>query len=930
MKKNFFKFLLLGAFTFSLGAGFVGCQDYDGDIKALQKQIDDLKGLDLTKAVKNVTLNGTKLDVSYMDGTSAQLDLSAALAQYDIELKDNTLYVNDVNKGKVDLGAAVADFGVSEDGYLTVGGKKTDVELGANNIQFVKVDGKLQGVKITIDGEEVTIPVTGPLSGLEYVAAVYEKGIPVIDFVTLDLTTDPKKPKTLGSSNKVVFRTNPGNANIDGVDSWAFYNRLVITRATAGEKSDLVSIVDGSIKAVQGGVEMKINGNPAKSLVSTEYADSLNVVVLEAKVGESTVTSGDIKVDFVKYDNVALLNSKAWAASPADKKKVYPNNVGIADAAGLEALLNGITPPALHEVYNLDSLGINPGTFNLNDYVIAATDTQNGYDNTKTVAANGEAITTSTFESLEDLQVTDYTIKFKSLSYKPTDDTDQSSFVTLNAATGVVTVKKPVTGQSAVGRTPAFEAALVNAAGDTLAVHYLKFQIKQTPALPIKLTAVALGDVPYEDLYNTEEEPSNATYPAYKKKGVTWEQINDEVLEVLGIDQATFLAKYTAEPVLTYDAAHTAEEAPLKLKADLGDVVYEAGNGETGTNVLSITIDPQTRFKAHTWTATFTPVANTDPTITVDFTFNLVAPTAPAFDAVHAPLVGSDRVVTVKGWYNTDHYEMTELLSEAFLQSSLDAFITKVVTPIDSEATHEIKLVFAKGDPEFEAASAEEVAIEGATATATGTINETAFDAQVISMLSPIGTEVENEDEEMVAINTRTYDVALISTYANGEVVKTPWKVRFDNPLEVSATPFVLPSPGHYVADSLQQHLTVAVNGVNIYTAGKETGTNATKYGVPAIKNLGWSVLNDEVPAADLYIGVSDSGETPDPATIEPAYGDTGTAATLVWMNHGAALSADRTTENVKLIVKAKSGGTEYAIKTIEIPVTLQKTTAQD
>jgi hypothetical protein len=50
MKKNFFKFLLLGAFTLSLGAGFVGCKDYDDDLTAvdgkiveLQKQLADAK-----------------------------------------------------------------------------------------------------------------------------------------------------------------------------------------------------------------------------------------------------------------------------------------------------------------------------------------------------------------------------------------------------------------------------------------------------------------------------------------------------------------------------------------------------------------------------------------------------------------------------------------------------------------------------------------------------------------------------------------------------------------------------------------------------------------------------------------------------------------------------------------------------------------------
>ena len=47
MKKNFFKFLLLGAFTLSLGVGFVGCKDYDDEIDDLYAKIEALKGVNL-------------------------------------------------------------------------------------------------------------------------------------------------------------------------------------------------------------------------------------------------------------------------------------------------------------------------------------------------------------------------------------------------------------------------------------------------------------------------------------------------------------------------------------------------------------------------------------------------------------------------------------------------------------------------------------------------------------------------------------------------------------------------------------------------------------------------------------------------------------------------------------------------------------------
>ncbi len=77
MKKNFFKFLLLGALTFAVGAGFVGCKDYDGEIEDLQGEIDAMK-LSISeiqaklsgKIVKDVTGSGNVLTVTYVDGST--------------------------------------------------------------------------------------------------------------------------------------------------------------------------------------------------------------------------------------------------------------------------------------------------------------------------------------------------------------------------------------------------------------------------------------------------------------------------------------------------------------------------------------------------------------------------------------------------------------------------------------------------------------------------------------------------------------------------------------------------------------------------------------------------------------------------------------------------------------------------------------------
>ena len=42
MRKKFVKVMLFGALALTVSASFVGCTDYDDDIKNLQEQIDNI------------------------------------------------------------------------------------------------------------------------------------------------------------------------------------------------------------------------------------------------------------------------------------------------------------------------------------------------------------------------------------------------------------------------------------------------------------------------------------------------------------------------------------------------------------------------------------------------------------------------------------------------------------------------------------------------------------------------------------------------------------------------------------------------------------------------------------------------------------------------------------------------------------------------
>lgn len=116
MHKKFLKFLLLGVFSLSLGAGFVGCKDYDDDIDDLNNKYEELvTSLDALKAkvdglVKSVTYDQAtgKLTVTPVTGNAVVYQLATGGASVDVKLENNTLYMktgsgNWEPKGSIDL-----------------------------------------------------------------------------------------------------------------------------------------------------------------------------------------------------------------------------------------------------------------------------------------------------------------------------------------------------------------------------------------------------------------------------------------------------------------------------------------------------------------------------------------------------------------------------------------------------------------------------------------------------------------------------------------------------------------------------------------------------------------------------------------------------------------------------------------------------------
>ncbi len=164
MRKKYLSALLFGALLFASAGTFTSCKDYDDDINNLQEQINTVK-TDLESLKSTVEgLDGVKT-LSYADGmliietgkgTKVEVPVPSATGVTTVELKDNVLYVDGKEAGKVEIAEGEAvKVEVKEDGKLYINGEVQDLEIGS---KVVVVDNGNGTYTMTVDGESYVLP----------------------------------------------------------------------------------------------------------------------------------------------------------------------------------------------------------------------------------------------------------------------------------------------------------------------------------------------------------------------------------------------------------------------------------------------------------------------------------------------------------------------------------------------------------------------------------------------------------------------------------------------------------------------------------------------------------------------------------------------------------------------------------------------------
>ena len=165
MKKNFFKFLLLGAFTLSLGVGFVGCKDYDDEIDDLYAKIEALKGVNLEDLKAQAQAAYNKADAAEKAIASAQL-VTIAQVQAEIQSAIAGLQGGGLTQAQVDalltpINSKLTALGLSLDG------------LGENATAQTIAQLEFQAKVIELFGAEVPAQLTALIADLKSGAKKY-------------------------------------------------------------------------------------------------------------------------------------------------------------------------------------------------------------------------------------------------------------------------------------------------------------------------------------------------------------------------------------------------------------------------------------------------------------------------------------------------------------------------------------------------------------------------------------------------------------------------------------------------------------------------------------------------------------------------------------------------------------------------------------
>lgn len=777
MNKKLTNLFLGGALFAALAGTAVSCKDYDGDIDDLDARVEklestlkDLKAQISAGAVvtgvesvsngvkvtlsdgKTFTLTNGKDGANGTNGTNGKDGKNGSV----VTIGDNgNWFIDGKDTRKPSKGANGKDGKDGKDAtqiyfvpnmetgmwdkVVVEPGKEPVVTPTTDSWKAAGVSGGVTAVWnkeegtltfANVDGSEapVVIALNGLLRSIAFVPETMTQGLGVIDFYTLY-----KGTKFITSNDaKVTYRLNPENANVKDV-KWAMIDREVKTKV-AGDNNALLSIVK-SEKAAKGGMEFVLRATKDILSADASAAGKQNLVALQATLKDEVIVSDYAFVEKSKITAYQLIHA-AYYGKATPVVKAYPT-----------------VKPAITAVDDIKMVYNKP--INVIDSLVAFAPEVN--------------------KALKEINVEpSYKVSLVSGKFLGEDNvTDQQKFVTVKD--GVLSVNEEWLangGRAAIGRTPLLEASafVKDAKGKDVEVAkcYIKVLIVDVTGAPADdlgdMTPVLVkGKFDYADL-------AAAADPAKPTMSLTWDRVNAEILDVLGLPYDQFVAKYNVDaPAVKYFGADGKE-----LTAPMAGVVCKADGINTPSATNSVTVDILNSIDENTSGAVNVtiPAKNNklDKNVVVKFEFAISH--AAHFPELNPDYLIAENTIQVKGRLEagTGKWVMKSGIKEHFVNYLAGYEDPKNHEPLKFalrpivKATKEVYAFGAKPIDASKLADQEGAAISGVD-----------FNNMEIALT----TALEGQSKD--------YIVTMYNVLANGHYCQKNYVVRFVSPFVVEA-----------------------------------------------------------------------------------------------------------------------------------------------
>lgn len=634
-----------------------------------------------------------------------------------------------------------------------------------------KEDGTLTFANVNGSEEPVVIALNGLLRSIAFVPETMAQGLGVIDFYTLY-----KGNKFVTSNDaKVTYRLNPENANVKDVE-WAMIDREVKTKV-AGDKSALLSIVKAE-KAAKGGMEFVLRAN--KDILSADAAEpgKQNIVALQATLKDEVIVSDYAFVEKSSITDYQLIHAAQYAkATPV--VVAYPTRKPvITDNDDIKMVYN-------KPINVIDSL---------------------------------VAFAPEVAKALKQINVEpSYKVELVSGKYLGADNvTDQQKFVTVKD--GVLSVNEEWLangGRAAIGRTPLLQAFAyvkdANGKDVEVANCFIKVLIVDVTGAPADdlgdMTPVLVkGKFDYADL-------AAAADPAKPAMSITWDRVNAEILDVLGLPYDQFIAKYKVDaPTVKYfDAKGKVLTEPMTgVSCNAGGMTDPSATNSVTVDIIN-TIDENTSGAVNVTI----PAKNNklDKNVVVRFEFAISH--AAHFPELNPDYLIAENTIQVKGRLEAGKWVMKSGIKEHFVN-----YLAGYEDPKNHESLKFALRPIVKATKEVYAFGAKPIAASKLADQEGAAISGVDFNDMEIALT----TALEGQSKD--------YIVTMYNVLANGHYCQKNYVVRFVSPFVVEAEGIVLKTFAA-TADSkdLAQSITIKdLDGKVVFEKGEVTEYGANTY----------------------------------------------------------------------------------------------------